>query len=194
MEERQILWSPWMRPGLEHLRLLQQPQAIIADGLILGVYEHRPFRVHYEIHCTIHWSLRSVHVSALSDRSQSLSLLTDGEGTWTTESGEAMPLLQGCLDVDISLTPFTNTLPIRRLALQPASQATLTMAYIAAPQMQIEVTQQRYTCLEVTPSGGRYRFESLEQGVTTFMAELAVDQDGLVLEYPGLFRRTETIM
>jgi len=181
-----------MEPGLEHLRLFQQQQAIIADGLILGVQEQRPFRVHYEIHCTMHWRLRAVHVSAFGDGSQLLSLLTDGEGTWKTESGEAIPLLQGCLDVDISLTPFTNTLPIRRLALQPISQATLAMAYIAVPQMRVEVTQQRYTCLEVTPSGGRYRFESFEQGASSFMAELSVDRDGLVLEYPGLFRRIGT--
>ena len=190
--ERQILWSPWMDPGLEHLRLHQQQQTIIADGLILGVQEQRPFRIHYKIQCTMHWRLRAVHVSAFSDGSQSLSLLTDGEGTWTTESGERIPLLQGCLDVDISLTPFTNTLPIRRLALQPADQASLMMAYIAVPQMRVEVTQQRYTCLEITPSGGRYRFESLEHGVRSFMAELPVDQDGLVLNYPGLFRRTGT--
>ncbi len=187
--ERQILWSPWLGPGLEHLRLLQEQQEIIADGLILGVHEQRPFRVHYEIRCTIDWRLRAVHVSVLGDGSQSLVFLTDGEGTWRTEGGEVIPLLQGCLDVDISLTPFTNTLPIRRLALQPASQATLAMAYIAAPQMHVEVAQQRYTCLEATPSGGRYRFESLEQGVSSFVAELPVDRDGLVLEYPGLFHR-----
>lgn len=187
--ERQILWSPWTGPGLEHLRLQQQEQAIIADGLILGVHEQRPFRLHYKIHCTMDWRLRSVYVSAFGDESQSLTLLTDGEGNWTTGGGEALPALQGCLDVDISRTPFTNTLPIRRLALQPATQATLTMAYIAAPQMQLEVTQQRYTCLEATPTGGRYRFESLRHGEVSFTAELPVDRDGLVMDYPGLFRR-----
>jgi uncharacterized protein len=97
--------------------------------------------------------------------------------------------LQGCLDVDISVTPFTNTLPIRRLALQPSSTATLSMAYIEIPQMHVKVTEQRYTCLEVTPSGGKYRFESLEHGVASFSADLPVDQEGLVLDYPGLFRR-----
>jgi hypothetical protein len=30
------------------------------------------------------------------------------------------------------------------------------------------------------------------QGVSSFMAELPVDRDGLVLEYPGLFRRIGT--
>ena len=56
--------------------------------------------------------LRAIHLSLLSGSSQSLHLLTDGEGFWTTESGETIPLLKGCLDVDLSATPFTNTLPI----------------------------------------------------------------------------------
>jgi hypothetical protein len=101
-------------------------------------------------------------------------------------------LLKGCLEVDLSATPFTNTLPIRRGALQPGSSATLSMIYIAVPQMQVEVTQQRYTCLEVAPSGGRYRFESLTNGLSRFAAELPVDREGLVVEYPGLFRRGGT--
>jgi hypothetical protein len=189
---RYIMWSAWTEPGLEHLQLFQEQQTIIADGLILGVHEQRPFRVRYQILSTNDFRLRAVRVDALSNEPQSLSLLTDGQGTWTTENAETIPLLSGCLDVDISQTPFTNTLPIRRLALQPGSQATLPMAYIEVPQMQVQVRQQRYTCLEVTPLGARYRFESLEHGVSLFTAELPVDQDGLVLDYPGLFRRAGT--
>jgi hypothetical protein len=190
--ERQVMWSPWTGPGLEHLHLLQQQEGIVADGLILGVEEQTPFRVRYEIHCDLQWRLRAMHLRLLSGSSQSLHLLTDGEGSWTTESKETIPSLMGCLDVDISATPFTNTLPIRRLALQPGSSATLTMVYIAVPQMQVEATEQRYTCLEVTSSGGRYRYESLTNGVSSFTAELPVDRDGLVLDYPGLFRRVGT--
>ena len=190
--QRHVMWSPWAGPGLEHLYLLQQQEGIVADGLILGVQEQAPFRVHYEIHCDLQWRLRAVHLSLLSGSSQSLHLLTDGEGVWTTESGETIPLPKGCLDVDISATPFTNTLPTRRLALQPGSSTTLSMVYIAVPQMQVEVTQQRYTCLEIAPSGGRYRFESLTNGVSRFSAELPVDRDGLVVDYPGLFRRVGT--
>ena len=63
------------------------------------------------------------------------------------------------------------------------------MAYIAAPQMRLQVKQQRYTCLDATPTGGRYRFESLTEGAVSFTAELPLDGDGLVLDYPNLFRR-----
>jgi uncharacterized protein len=187
--ERQIMWSPWTGPGLEHLHLLQQPDGVVADSMLIGVGEQGPFRIHYEISCSAQWGLRAVHISTLDSSPQSLHLLTDGAGNWTTEVGEALPMLQGCLDVDISATPFTNTLPIRRLALQLGSVAVLNMAYIAAPQMRLRVAQQRYTCLDATPTGGRYRFESLTHGVVSFTAELPVDKDGLVLDYPNLFRR-----
>jgi hypothetical protein len=42
---------------------------------------------------------------------------------------------------------------------------------------------QRYTALD---GAKHYRFESLDDG---FTAELPVDEDGFVLDYPGLFRR-----
>ena len=187
---RQIMWSRWQGTGLEHLRLFSIQAGVVADSVVLGVQEQQPFRVNYEIHCTSDWSLRAVRVNVLSDTSQSLSLLTDGAGNWTTQDGEAVPLLEGCLDVDLSITPFTNTLPIRRLALQPGMTAVLPMAYIALPHMQVEVTQQRYTCLDSTSSAGRYLFESLENGVSSFTAELPVDQYSLVMDYPELFRRT----
>jgi hypothetical protein len=187
--QRQVMWSPWTAPGLEHLQVFTQSESIIADGLILGLREQEPFRVRYEIRCDQHWKLRAVHITLLSGSCQSLHLLTDGEGSWATESGKALPSLKGCLDVDISVTPFTNTLPIRRLALLPSSSATLNIVYITIPHLQIEVTEQRYTCLETTSSGGRYWFESLENGVASFTAELPVDQEGLVLNYPELFRR-----
>ena len=187
--KRQVMWSPWSAPGLEHLQVFSQAEGIAADGLILGVKEQEPFRVRYEIHCDQLWKVRTVHISLLSGPRQSLTLLTDGEGSWATESGQAVSSLKGCFDVDISATPFTNTLPIRRLALQSGSSATLSMVYITVPQLQIQVTEQRYTCLETTSSGSRYLFESLENGVTTFTAELPVDQDGLVWNYPELFRR-----
>ena len=187
--ERQIMWSSQEEPGLEYLRLLQLPDGIVADSIILGVHEQKPFHIHYEIQCDAQWRLQAVHVNLLSGSPQSLHLFVDNEGTWTNEGGETISSLQGCLDVDISATPFTNTLPIRRLALQPGSAATLNMAYIMLPQLQVKVTEQRYICLDVTPVGGRYRFESLKDGMSSFTAELPVDKDGLVLDYPGLFLR-----
>jgi uncharacterized protein len=46
--------------------------------------------------------------------------------------------------------------------------------------------RQRYGCLEAQADGGLYRFDALTSG---FTAELPVDAEGLVIDYPGLFRR-----
>ena len=190
--ERHVIWSPWTGPGLEHLYVTQNTKQVVADGLILCVEDQEPFRVRYEIHCDQHWRVRSVLVSVLSRTSQTLSLSTDGKGNWMSETGDKLPSLRGCLDVDISATPFTNTLPIRRLALHAGQSALLNMVFIAVPQMQVAAVEQRYTCLEMSAEGGRYRYESIEDGISGFMAELPVDRDGLVGDYPGLFRRVGT--
>ena len=187
--ERHIMWAPLMGPGLEHLHVMQTDEDIIADGLILGLNGQEPFRVRYEIRCDSQWRLRTVHLSLLSGSQRTLNFSTDGGGSWTDEGGNAIPSLSGCLDVDISVTPFTNTLPIRRLALKPGMQATLNVVYIEFPLMQVTARVQRYTCLEITPGGGRYRYESLENGISVFTAELPVDGDGLVVEYPGIFKK-----
>lgn len=191
--EQHILWTPWEEPGLEHLHLIQNNELIVADSVLIGVDGQDPFRAQYEISCDSDWRLRSVHVSLLSRSPQAVHLFTDGKGNWTSEMGEVIPALSGCLDVDISVTPFTNTLPIRRLNLRPGMSSTLNMAYIAAPRLHIEVVEQRYTCLEVTPDGERYRYESLKNGDSWFTAELLVDSNGLVIDYPGLFRRVGTM-
>ena len=47
----------------------------------------------------------------------------------------------------------------------------------------------RYTCLETGSAGRKYKFESLDSG---FIADITVDQDGLVEDYPGLFKRVWT--
>lgn len=187
--ERHIMWTPWRWLGLEHLHIKQTDEDIVADGLILGLKGQEPFRVRYEIRCDSQWRLHTVHLSLLSGSFQTLNLSTDGGGVWTDEAGNAIPSLSGCLDVDISATPFTNTLPIKRLALKPGMPITLSMVYIEVPLMQVTARGQRYTCLEITPGGGRYRYESIEKGISVFTAELPVDRDGLVVDYPGLFKR-----
>ena len=48
-------------------------------------------------------------------------------------SADVLALAQ--IDVDISATPFTNTLPIRRLGLQPGEFAELDVAFVDAPAM-----------------------------------------------------------
>ena len=183
--ERHILWSAWSEPGIEHLHLLQNDEAILADSMVVGVHNGMPFRLHYAITCDSHWNVKQLELVLLSGNHKSIKLQADGKGHWTTPAGDAVPMLDGCIDVDISATAFTNTLPIRRLTLKPGQSAELLVVYILVPDMELMIDRQRYTCLEVTNSGGLYKYESMD---SDFSAELPVDSDGLVFNYPGLFK------
>jgi uncharacterized protein len=184
--EREVMWVPWEGPGLEHLRLVTSDDGVVANGLVIGLEAGRPFRISYEIRCDGHWRVREVRAAAPDSERPVLDLLSDGEGRWKRRGGEPVSELDGCIDVDLSATPFTNTLPIRRLALEPGESEELAVTYSRVPELLVGSEKQRYGCLEARANGGLYRFEALPSG---FTAELPVDDDGLVIDYPGLFRR-----
>jgi uncharacterized protein len=184
--EREVMWAPWEGPGLEHLRLLTTEVEVVANGLVIGLEAGLPFRIGYEILCDSRWRVREVRAAAPDSGRPVLELLTDGEGRWKGRGGEPVAELDGCIDVDISATPFTNTLPIRRLGLKPGESEELAVAYVRVPELLVGPERQRYGCLEAQADGGLYRFEALPSG---FTAKLPVDAEGLVIDYPGLFRR-----
>jgi hypothetical protein len=107
-------------------------------------------------------------------------LLADGAGHWAWEGGPELAEVAGSLDVDLTVTPATNTLPIRRLAaLQIGQAADLDMPWVQFPALEVLPSAQRYERL----AADRWRFATGD-----FQAELLVDPDGLVLDYGGLFR------
>jgi uncharacterized protein len=183
---RKIIWSNQADIGLEHFYLRRGDDEITADGIVIGVEENVAFRIHYTIRCDLKWQVRKVVVKSLDENEQTISYVSDGFGNWTNESGHPISELKGCFDVDITATPFTNTLPIRRLSLNSDESAEVKVVYFTIPGMQVSVAHQRYTRLEASSAGGKYKFESLDDG---FTAVITVDGDGLVEDYPELFKR-----
>jgi hypothetical protein len=57
------------------------------------------------------------------------------------------------------------------------------MVYIPFSTFAPTIDEQRYRCLE---AGRLYRYEAVDR---SFAADLTVDEDGLVVDYPGLFHR-----
>src|SRR5829696_5696458 len=133
--EREVMWAPWEGPGLEHLRLVTSDGSVVMNGLVIGLEAGRPFRIGYEIRCDGRWRVREVRAAAPDLERPVLELLADGGGHWKRGGGEPIPELDGCIDVDISATPFTNTLPIRRLGLEPGECADVDVAYIRIPEL-----------------------------------------------------------
>ena len=182
---RKMIWSNQAATGLEHFYLRRGDDEIMADGIVIGVDENVAFCIRYTINCDLKWQVRKVVVRSLDENEQTVRLVSDGFGNWTNESGHLVPELRGCFDIDIAATPFTNTLPIRRLGLISGESAEIKVVYFTIPEMRVSVEPQRYTCLEASSAGGKYKFESLDGG---FTAVLTVDADGFVEDYPQLFK------
>jgi hypothetical protein len=179
---RTIRWSAWegFEDGLEHVDIRPEGTGIIAAGLIVGTDEDSCYGLTYDLVVDEAWRVRDAWLRLTAG--QTLHLESDGQGAWRAD-GRKRPDLQGCIDIDIEATPLTNTLPIRRLALDRGRSAVIHVAYIRVPSLAVEVSRQRYTALE---PGSLYRFESLDSG---FRADLPVDHEGFVMNYPRLFRR-----
>ncbi|MEE9102794.1 MULTISPECIES: putative glycolipid-binding domain-containing protein [Pseudomonas] len=157
-----------------------------AQGQLRAIDENGgpSYQLDYELNWDEHWRLREARFSVEGGRGvRHLHLLTDGEGHWRTGEGETLGELDGCLDIDIWPTPFTNTFPIRRLKLADGQRVELAVVYLEAPALKPVRMRQGYTRVDAR----HYRYENLEG--TNFQALLTVDDDGLVLDYPTLFRR-----
>lgn len=183
---RAICWSPvWNEDregvGLEHLLLAEHS----ADSVVLAFDEsHGPFRLSYRLSWDESWRLRDAELAVATEHDdKTLSLQTDGRGRWRGGSGRPVSELDGCLDIDIWPTPFTNTFPIRREPLTIGERREFRMAWIFGPELTFHAQPQAYTRL----AEKLYLFESLDG--SGFQAQLPVDDDGIVLDYPELFLR-----
>ena len=169
--------------GLEHLLLTEH----VADSVILAFDEqHGPFRLTYRLTWDDSWRLREANMVVVTERfSRSMSLKTDGLGHWQDGDGRTIAELDGCVDIDIWPTPFTNSFPIRREPMAVGERRQFRMAWVFAPDLTVQPQPQAYTRL----ADRLYLFENLDS--SGFRAELPVDEDGIVLDYPDLFRRVK---
>jgi hypothetical protein len=184
---RTICWTPtWNKAregvGLEHLLLSER----MADGVILAFDEEQgPFRVTYRLAWDESWRIRDAELTSATDRfTRTLRLKTDGQGQWQHGDGKAIAQLDGCIDIDIWPTPFTNSFPIRREPMAVGERREFRVAWVCAPDLTVQPHPQAYTRL----ADRSYRFENLDSG---FAADLPVDEDGIVEDYPGFCRRVK---
>ena len=177
-----VLWKQLVGIGAEHL-IVNLDGAIHADGIAVGEIQNTVYRIHYQIDCDAGWNVIDLGVEDLL--SGNVLALTRAAGDrWNDADGTMLDALEGCIDVDLMFTPFTNTLPIRRLRMHPGEAREIAVVYVGIPGLQVSRFRQRYTCLSSGGDGAMYRYESVESG---FTADLKVDADGLVADYPNIF-------
>jgi hypothetical protein len=174
-------WIPETGPGIEHLVLRRDGEAIVAEGAVVGDRFGDGFGAFYSIRCDALWRVRHAVVEVAGHGR--IELIADGAGAWQDGEGAPIPALAGCIDIDLTASCFTNTLPIRRLGDALAARQAIDVAYVWIPELRVETARQAYTRL----GANLVRFESVG---SDFRADLQVDDEGRVVRYPGLFRRT----
>jgi hypothetical protein len=180
MSDRVVRWASWDGSRTQELTLRHEHDGWTADGIVRRAGDGG-LDTHFAVRVDGSWRTRHVLVFRDSDEPV-LWLVSDGTGRWHEQSGAARPEFDGCLDVDLVCTPFTNTLPIRRLGLAVGEAVDIDTVWYDPDEATLIRDPQRYTRL----AEQRWRFDSRD---SDFTAELAVDPDGLVLDYPTLFRR-----
>jgi uncharacterized protein len=184
--KRAIVWKNLLLNGSDYCALWHTAESWLLKGTVIGVLKgQRPMLASYEISCDENWLTHRVQVErTLGSDVKSLALSVDRRGVWRS-SGQELHDIHGCDDVDLALTPATNTLPIRRLNLQVGNSQSVVAAWVKFPDLTVQPLSQRYTRL----AKNSYRYESN----TGFSAEIVVDDLGLVTAYPGGWERVATL-
>ena len=172
-KRRWILWQGLMAPSMKRFVAARTENGFQLSGLILQAHQDDPYVVRYAIDVDDAWRTRAVQVQVENDGEHRIALVADGEGLWSRD-GEQLPAVDRCLDVDLEWSPSTNTLPIRRLGLAFAQTTVVTAAWVRFPSLEVQRLEQSYERLDER----RYRYRS-----GRFTADLAVDDDGVVLQY-----------
>ena len=149
-------------------------------GTVLTHEAMQPVELRYAVTVDSAWATTGVEVLVAFAGGEAHEVAELGE-LWS--GAERPPEYSECVDVDLSFTPATNTLPIRRLGLDVGDEAEIHVAWLVWPELSVRRVLQRYARL----AKDRYRYMQDD-----FEGELTVDQDGLVLEYEGLWHAIAT--
>jgi uncharacterized protein len=177
---RTVRWRSLEVTGLEHLQVEEREATIAIESILISERDDK-FGVRYEMTLAPDWTFRTVTIHPVG--SDTFTLSSDGEGNWIANGREVLEL-HGCIDVDMSGTPFTNTLPIRRNRWAVEEPQRFNMAWIPLDTLAPFKDGQIYTWL----GGDRYRYQAADG---SFEAILTVDADGIIVHYEGLFERLD---
>lgn len=172
---RTLIWQRLPTGGAEYFGLWRDGAGWQLRGTVTVALDGHPYRVRYGVLCGGDWRTKSVHVAIQSaGEERAIHLEVDDAGGWRDRTG-TLSQVTGCLDVDLEVTPATNTLPIRRLQLPLGESASPVAAWVRFPDLTVEPLPQEYR----RTSEHRYRYQN--------RYELEVDDLGLVTRYADIW-------
>lgn len=177
-----IKWKGSAYSSFETCTLIINGNFIEARADITGIYRNNKYSVHYCIKSGKNWLPYFCEVSgSIQSNTFLIAVEKTKDGSWLRNFVE-QENLRDCTDIDISITPFTNTFPVNRLKHLEENTMKIDVVYIDIMEQTVKPSIQQYTRI----SDHQYKFENIPND---FEATITVDDDGLVTQYPRLFNR-----
>jgi hypothetical protein len=174
-----IVWRRLDRLGHDSARLQRLGDGWRLDGAAVFMDPAGPCRLDYVVDCDETFRTSVARVAGwVGTEPVAIEIHADADRHWTM-NGRSVPEVAGCEDVDLSITPATNLLPIRRLSLARGARAPVRAAWLAFPELALAPLDQIYQHV----SNGRFHYASGND----FTAELETRPDGFVTHYSGLW-------
>ena len=199
MGSRAIAWVKEDQGGTESADVLIAHNRLTATGVATGTTPVG-YRLNYKLETDYGFTTLGLLVKAHGTGwSRKLDLRRNRRGKWsarTNSAGDAdLPapggdtsLFSEALDCDLGLSPLTNSMPVLRHGLlRGGGPVDFLMAWVSVPDLAVSASRQRYTFVRAQGEGAVVRYESLD---SNFTADITFDGEGLVLDYPGIARRT----
>lgn len=176
-----MLWRRLDQPGHDAARLSAGAAGVRLEGSAVFSESGRSYTLGYRVECDAAWRTRAAQVTGWCGADDiALTIAVDAERRWTV-NGVDIAAVQGCDDVDLSFTPATNVLPIRRLALDIGAAADVRAAWLRFPELTLEPLDQTYTRVTAL----QYRYEAPARA---FVALLDTNEAGMISTYQGLWQ------
>jgi hypothetical protein len=175
---------------MESVRVSLTGNRIKAYGRIVAAAtpSHPAFSASYDLITDDSGATKRLSLTVnLAKRERQLSIARDVENMWMVQDHQSQTKREthdGALDVDVILSPFFNALPIRRTGLyQKAEEISLPVVYVRVPELTVETVNITYASSDPDPRAG-IKLHSPVADTT-----ITVDDDGFILDYPGLAER-----
>jgi len=199
MASRAIAWVKENQDGTESAEVLIRHNRLTATGVATGTTPVG-YRLDYKLETDYGFTTLGLLVTSRGTGwSRRLDLRRNRRGQWSARTkgegdadlptpGGDTSLFSEALDCDLGLSPLTNSMPVLRHGLlRGGGPVDFLMAWVSVPDLAVSASRQRYTFVRAEGEGAVVRYESLD---SDFTADITFDRDGLVVNYPGIARRT----
>ena len=179
--QKSIVWEGLHYDTEEHCNVNFLETGIIVRSEIEGWAGLKAVYAEYILTLNLDWTVREIEIHfTVGVDEHSYNFIRHASGHWTDAAGKVFKEFGECLFVDISLTPFTNSLVFKGIKFTENQTEQVSVLYFDVLANEIREDVQRYTQLNAS----KYNFEN---AAGSFSADIDVDEDGFVTHYPNLF-------